>query len=232
MNTGNQSDYLDSLLFAAAKDAGKSDVTEFEKQSETADITKDILGQIPKKNKTVTPSGRHISFRSKLMIAFAAALGVCILAVGTIASFVKNSATADIIITDNGPVLTYNITGTGTGREVKETFPEKIGSDYAKAEETILADGISAVYKKDETAIVYNIRKLSDSYRLPLGDSNAVYAELKIGDTDGCISVTEKDDEKYCIIAWNDGKYAYELCGNTDSYELFETARALAEKQH
>jgi len=221
--------YLDGLLSAAASSAGEAEIEQYKNTSQDADISGDIVKNVLKKVQDVkgVKKGR-LSFKSKVLIAAAAALMVCALAVGVIAN--KGTDSIDAVITYIGgePNLTYDIVEVKSGSKVSEKLPGILKKEYTQSSAQDLADGKRFTFVKDDISVDFAVRVLDANYSLVLGKRDTEYFGVDIcGKYHGYWSVAESDGGRRVTVAWNDGKYAYELCGSMSSEELIAIAESL-----
>ena len=239
MNTNNgkkNTDYLDSLLSVAAKNAGEKDINEYKLQT-PVQVSPDTFEKISEKIRegktkvsvTVAKKKGRLSFRRKLVIAASAALITGALAFGVLANLGKGSAEAIVSSIAGNPVLTYDVSGIKSSTKVTDKVPEILEKQYTKGETKELEDGRSTVYKKDGLDVKYTVRVLDSDYSLKLGNADTdCIGTLICGKHNGYMAITKKDDVIIrSIVAWNDGKYAYELASVCDVDELAEIAQSL-----
>ena len=233
MNTDNNKDYLDGLLFAAAKGAGKAEIEEYN-SGPSAGASSDALSKIMaridngSKEPVKVKKGGRLSLKRKFIIAASAAVFVCLMAVGVIAGLVKNTAPVIISNVANKPVLSYELTGIKSGSKVTDKVPDILAESYTEGEAKELSDGKSTVYTKGDEQITYTVRVLDADYSLELGNSSTECVEILVsGKYYGCMAVTDIGGKKRSVVAWNDGKYAYELCGMTDGDVLVGIAQSM-----
>lgn len=221
----NSKDSLDSLLFAAAKNAGKNDIMEYNSTSgltKLPDELSDKLDEIIKKKSS--PSKGHLSFKRRIAIIAAAALLICGLTVGSIASRKQSVADIKVITSSNDYILSFDTTGIKSGGEISEFVPASLSKQYNYIGNT--DDGSSRIYEKDGTIVTYKVTKLTSSYRLILGskDDTSWFEVLIDGKYTGCAAVTKKDGVQISVVSWNDGACVYELMSDMDIYELCSLA--------
>lgn len=227
MESNNKNDILDSLFFAAASSAGKEDINEYNSDVNAPELSPNVYGRIMElsgsKKAVLNKKSKGLSLRRKLLIIAAAALLVCSFAVATIAGKNKGSAPVTVSVESGMCILTYDTRGFKV--QTGESAVPKILSDSYSFDGTT-NDGAS-VYKKDGEEITYAVKSLDSNYSLTLGKSSDIqYFEVLIsGKHSGCVYTTEKDGVKMSAVAWNDGKYAYELCGNVGTDRVLEIAQ-------
>lgn len=221
MNMQDKRDCLDSLLFAAAKDAGKNDILEYNSTDGITDLPEGLSEKISgvTKKKDIPKRG-HLSFKKKFLIIAAAALLICGMTIGSIAGKKREIADVSVSAVADKYVLTYDTAGIGENGRLSEKVPEALEKEYTYI--GLSEDGKGKMYEKDDIRVTYTVTKLTSAYSLVLGpkDNTDHFGILVGGKYNGCAAVTEKDGTAISIVAWNDGECAFELAANMDVDEL------------
>ncbi len=225
MNTGKRTDYLDSLFYAAAKDACEKDIGEFKGLDNDTPLPAELSERIAdiaekygdKQDKTTKKKGRF-GIRRFAAIAAAAALLVCGLTIAGIAG--KKQPTAFVVVSNAADkfVLTYDTSGIKADDNSK--LPDGFPDDYVFVKEITDNDGnVGSVYQRDGVVYTYYVKKLDSDYSLVLGfDEDTEYFDFVVlGKYNGCVSVTASGEGQTSVACWNDGTNAFELYGNCSS---------------
>ena len=217
-------DNLDSILLAAAKNAGEPDICEYNGDGEVKELryelAEKILSGVGEKKKTM-----HLRLGRRIAIIAAAALLVCGMTIGSIAGKKKYTAPAVISEVAGSYVLTYNTDGIKLGGEPEVSLPSAFENGYELCGET---EG-GGIYRKDDTEILYKVRKLDGNMSFALGDSDTteVFEITVHGKYSGCVAVNMQDGVKMSRVSWNDGNFVYELFGNAEADVLCEIAQSI-----
>ncbi len=227
MEMQNRNDCLDSLLFVAAKTAGKIDIDQYNEEVVITELPENLSAKISGITKKTEHVGKgHLSFRRRFVLIAAAALLVCGLTVSSIAGKKQHIAEVTVSEISGNYVLTYDTSGIKTGKETTSEIPLILREEYIHIGKT--SDNTADVYRKDNIDVIYSIKPLTKNYSLTLGSTNATeYFEIIVaGKYSGCASVTKKDGKTTSTVTWNDGKCIYELTSGLDIDELCEIAQS------
>ncbi len=219
MKMQQQRDCLDSLLFAAAKNAGTSDIDEYNKSDGFTELPSELSEKICDITKKKTPPKKgHLSFKRRFAIIAAAALLICGLTIGSIAGKKQEIAETSVSLVAEKYILSYDTTGIKTDGSTGKA-PAKLTELYNYGGKT--SDG-GEIYEKDGVTVICTVSELTSSYSLVLGyEKTTDYFEILVnGKYNGCAATTEKDGKEISIVAWNDGKCAFELTSEMDVDEL------------
>ena len=217
MKEKKQNDYLDSILYAAAKDCGNNEITEYNGETgdivNTDELSERVMSAVRKGGERNT--GR-IGFKRFAAIAAAAAVLAAVFTVVSIAGRKNTSADAVISEAAGEYVLTYDLRGVNTGGKVKNIpgFPD----EYEFIGKVINADGKEGECRQlGGRSYRFFVYELDGDYRRILGISGETdcFDFIVAGKYNGCafIDSTHTDALTYCVF-WNDGTNAYELYGN------------------
>ena len=224
MSINKRNDLLDSLLFAAAKDAGADDIGEYKSESAGGvlpdSLAEKICGIAEKQD--VRPKTGKLGFRRFIAVAVAAAVLVCVLTVAGIAGRKQRTASVAVSESQYGFVLAYDISGVRPNENV--TLPD-VPNGYALVD-NVGADSVR--FEKDGIVYTCLASKLCKDYRKIIGTkSDTEYFGFIVADKyNGCVAVTTKDNGSVsCAVYWNDGNTAYELYADTSSDNICRAAR-------
>jgi hypothetical protein len=243
MERKNQNDYLDSLLYAASKGAGKSDIAEYNSGEDSAELgftARDIIGDPGKKDGS--RKSVRISFRRRIAIAIAAALIVSLLAFGVVATRKSESAgikTEYVVIKDIHPdkalSVSYDIKdGMWLGSQPKLKIPEVLDEKYIRLSNYYLGGSFVAVTYFDGTCelpykFTYSVQPLSDNPYKEFPKDSKLIEVLVNGKYHGALVVYTGEDGTFSTVMWNDGKLAYSISAQAESDAVVKIAQSIYE---
>lgn len=211
-------DSLDILLGAAAESAGNGDIENYLTEKRKADFSAQFLRRMKRITSKEVPSENTKSIRPRffarrLVAACLCALIVCTLTVIGIAGIKRDSAQPHVTKQGDTLVLVYDMNGiAGKEQKISEYKAPQIGAfrEISRTESEYI---LSVTFENDE--YIYTQKRLTHSYSEKVGNSDTLYFELLVsGKYSGIAAVTESSDTRTDCLFWNDGKYAYSLCGN------------------
>lgn len=228
-NGKNFPDSFDILLGAAAENAGKPDIDSYLGENKKADFSPQFVRRMKKiisgeKTKQVTKKVRTRTFGRQLLAACLCALLVCALTVMGIAGIKRDSAQPIVDKSKDNLVIVYDMNGiSGREQKISQYKAPTLGKchEISKTETEYV---LSLNFAGGE--YTYTQRRLTKDYTADIGSPDSLYFELLVkGKYSGIAAVSEENGKRRAVLAWNDGKYAYTLCGDGG----IEVLAALAE---
>lgn len=217
-NSKKLPDSLDILLGAAAESAGKPDIESYLGENGKADFSAQFLRRMKKITSQEEPSEnakRYVPrfFARRLLAACLCVLLVCGLTVIGIAGIKRDAAQPYVKSSGDSLVLVYNMNGIqGKEQKISQYRAPSIGQcrEISRTETDYI---LSVTF--ENTEYTYTQKRLTHSYSEKLGSTGSFYFELLVGGKyNGIAAVSESGDTHTASLFWNDGKYAYSLCGN------------------
>lgn len=224
MGSKDRNDLLDSLLFAAARDAGGKDIGEYNSTAEIEGIPESLaerIAGITQKNDTVK---KRFGLRRFVAVASAAAVLVCGLTIAGIAG--RKQRTASVMLTEKAEriVLTYDISGI---RPDGDTELPDVPEGYTFIENT---GEYGMRFEKDDVIFTCNIAELRNDYSAVIGNTdNTEYFDFIVaGKYNGCVAVNASETGSISsAVYWNDGETAFELYAECGSETVCRAAQDL-----
>lgn len=211
-------DSLDILLGAAAESAGNGDIESYLAETRKADFSARFLRRIKKITWKEAPSESIQSIRPRtlarrLIAACLCALIVCTLTVIGIAGIKRDSAQPLVTKQGDTLVLVYDMKGiAGKEQKISRYKAPQLGAcrEISRTETEYI---LSVTF--DDSEYTYTQKCLSSTYTAEIGSNDSLYFELLVSGKYSGIAAANKSGGTYTSsLFWNDGKYAYSLCGN------------------
>ena len=233
MNKAENVDMFEALLYAAAQNAGKNELNEFQ-NANIEDLDSKTQDKIYKKlckakkqyeqHKTCSPTTKAFKRIAIILLVVMSVGFTCILSIDATREAFWNAV---IEWNENFFHFEYDgTTSTDAPTEILEYKEPIVDSRFERHENKKTTTIYSITYEHEYEKVTYrqSTLKLSDIY---LSNSDAVLSQTTINGTPAYKSTEIGDGQTYYYLIWNDGTYFYIIFGNIEFEELLKIAESI-----